>query len=167
MSNDSGDPSVIQPDDLRLEYAELGNNLRAGMVVLWEAFKTYFTIAALLFAGCGFLLSSQSPFAVRTSMGACLFVAVAGLAITVLGARGMRRILAYQRAFIARGRRIEATMHTKLFAVSNRTWRRSGILGSDNLTYAVFALFALGWLIIAVICVACLVFKSCPTPVCG
>src|SRR6187551_1863635 len=119
--------SLFNAEDRRAAFTELSENLRAGVTVLWDAFKTYFTIAALLFAGVGLLLSSQSPFAPTFSRWVALAISVAAVLITVLGGLGVFRILAYQRKFIDRGLIIEADMKTSVFEVSDEVWKASGL----------------------------------------
>lgn len=161
--DDTGQDSLFDADDRRAAFTELSENLRAGVTVLWDAFKTYFTIAALLFAGVGFLLSSQSPFAPTFSRWVALAISVAAVLITILGGVGVLRILAYQRKFIDRGLIIEADMKTSVFDVSDEVWKASGLFGSDKLTFAVFFIFAAAWLALGGICLACIANSaSCP-----
>lgn len=160
-------PDGISTDDRKLAYAEIGNHLRAGVVTLWDAFKTYFTITALLFAGCGFLLSSVSPFGAQASTWVSLLVCLGGILITVLAVGGMVRILAYQKAFIERGQALEKPMGTGVYDAASRIWGSVTWSGSDRLTYLVFGIFGVAWFVLGVICVGCLVDKTyCPAPVC-
>jgi hypothetical protein len=173
FEGDMGDqPPVTQEDhaaddpDLRMEYSEIVNNLRGGVATLWDAFKTYFTVIGLLFAGCGFLLSGKSPFG-RASVSASLVIALAGFAITLLGGRGVQRIVAYQRAFIDRGLKLETVVRAELFKISDVTWKSAKYFGSDGLTYLVFGLFGVAWILIAGYCLGCLCgLGGCPTSSC-
>jgi hypothetical protein len=135
------------------EYTELWNNLRAGVTVLWEAFKTYFTVVGFLFTACGVLLSQQPLFERRTSALASFVISLAGLLITFLAARGIRRIILYQRTFLDRGLKVEKDVGGQLFSVADRAWRDSTLPGSDWLTYLVFGVFGASWVLLAAICI--------------
>jgi hypothetical protein len=150
----SDPPDLI--DNLRAEYAELASNLRAGVSVLWDAFRTYFTISALLFGGAGFLLSDKSSLGETLSLGGAVGISIAGILITVLGVFGIRRIVAYQQAFLDRGCTIEKTLGTELMRTSRDAWGKASLSSAVALTFAVFLLFGASWILIGVYSWQCL-----------
>ena len=148
------------PDDLRLEYEQVAENLRGGVTILWEAFKTYFTLAGLLFGIVGFPYGGDPPwFAESERAWLTLATGLIGLTISRLAALGIKRIIAYQRAFILRGRALEQAIGLSpgLMEQTRQIFEHGSSLdqsekrelrptpGSDSLTYIVFALFAIGF----------------------
>jgi len=137
---------------LRTEYKELASHLRMGISVLWDAFRTYFTISALLFGGAGVLLSDKSPFAKLVSLRAVLAISVAAIIITVVGFCAIRRTVRYQQVFLERGCRIDARLGTELMRKSKGEWDKATSVNAEYLTYAVFLVFVGGWLLLGFIC---------------
>src|SRR5207244_11828044 len=116
-------------------------NLRQGVVLLWEAFKTYFTISTILFTAFSFLQSGSSSgrkavssLSVPARHNLSLGIALIGVVISVFGWFAIARFVAYQQAFLDRGRALEpkcALMHSSL-----SVWNRRAI-GMPMLTLAV------------------------------
>lgn len=141
----------------RAEHAELVSNLRSGVTVLWDAFKTYFTVIALLFTASALFLSKQSIFTPSWSVGICLAISIGGIAITALALKGVERIICYQRLFLARGLALERgrRVRSRVLGTSRRAWRHTKWFGSDQLTALVLGGFGLMWAALAAYCVLC------------
>jgi hypothetical protein len=144
--------SASDDPDVRMEYAGILENLRLGVTTLWDAFKTYFTVIGLLFAGSGVMLAKDSPFERTLSIWASLVIAFAGLAITLLAGLGVNRIVAYQRQFIERGIVLEVQVRSKLLQTSGHVWDKAPRTGATQLTYIVFGIFALAWVALGAYC---------------
>jgi hypothetical protein len=144
------DPNALAT--ARIEFVEIANNLRAGVTVLWDAFKTYFTISGAMFAGFGFLQSTTLPFPRVVSLGVSSFIAVGGFVVTILACFGIARIIEYQRKFLERGAAVESQLGTQLMDASGAVWKAHNWIGADKLTYIVFSIFAVPWLLAAIYC---------------
>jgi hypothetical protein len=147
MAERSDDDTISRSD----EYREIAANLRQGVVLLWEAFKAYFAISAILLTAFSFLQSgSTSKVALSNDdrRHLSLVVAAIGMLISALGPFAIARFVAYQQAFLDRGRSLEpkgGVMHKSL-----SVWG-SGVANAPLLTIVVFVAFGLLWLVAAIV----------------
>lgn len=144
-----------RPDDNGIsssdEYREIAANLRQGVVLLWEAFKTYFAISAILLTAFSFLQSGAEVKAGSLSpedrRNLSLVVAAIGMLISALGPFAIARFVAYQKTFLDRGKSLESEgglMHESL-----SVWG-SGVASAPLLTIVVFVAFGVMWLVAAI-----------------
>ena len=130
------------------QYKEAMNNLRLGVSMLWEAFKTYFTISTILFTAFAFLntreVSSSLPCFGRVSLS--IGVAAIGILISALGPFAIRRFIQYQERHLKFARRLERGSEKKLIATIRKVWGNDSV-GAPRLTSWVFAAFGALWLI--------------------
>lgn len=134
------------------QYREVMLNLRLGVTLLWEAFKTYFAISTILFTAFAFLntpakkqatslLSSDGRLAL--SVG----IAVIGILISALGWFATRRFLEYQKSYLDYGVSLEG--EDGLISHSKSTWS-SAKLGAPGYSVVIFAAFGSLWILMLI-----------------
>jgi hypothetical protein len=151
MPNTDPVPPITLPADplsaTRAEYDQLWQNLRAGVTILWEAFKTYFTVIGLLFAALGFFQGSKVPPGERYLFSVML--SIAGWVITDQAAPGITRILQYQKQFLDRAKEIEQELSSAVSTQAFELFTKPSEETADKLTFKVFSYFKVGWLVAA------------------
>jgi hypothetical protein len=127
------------------EYREVAANLRQGVVLLWEAFKTYFTISTLLLTAFAFLQSDSSPWFSQIVRQALLCgIGLIGIALSIFGMFTIQRFADYQKAFLDRGKALEAK--PGLMHESSKVWDASSV-SAPAMTFGVLVAFAILWIL--------------------
>lgn len=122
------------------------NNLRLGVSMLWEAFKTYFAISTILFTAFAFLNTNEAGSSLPCFGRASLSIGIAsiGILISALGPFAIRRFIQYQGRLLKFGRKLERNSDAQLVATIRKVWG-NGSVGAPALTSMVFAAFGVLW----------------------
>lgn len=150
-SDQTGDKGDIASEDkvtVSDQFRETLQNLRLGVSMLWEAFKTYFAISTILFTALAFLNTIPSKRGVTTLLssegrrGLSIGIALIGILISVLGHLAIRRFIKYQASHLQFGATLER--EPGLVANIQGTWT-GGYFPATRLTAIVFLAFGLLW----------------------
>jgi|GEM_PF-6961378 len=147
LPEEKGAVGPCEAAEQHLEYEQIAENLRAGVTVLWDAFKTYFTVIGLMLAACAFLLSKESGLDPHFSAGMTIVVSVLASVITFLARKAILQLVDYQRAFLLRGKKLERVMKTRTMRAAGRLFfaKKTGFVA---LTLWVFWCFLLPWFLL-------------------
>lgn len=134
------------------QYREVMLNLRLGVTLLWEAFKTYFAISTILFTAFAFLntQAKEQATSLLSPDGRLVLsvgIAVIGILISALGWFATQRFLEYQKGYLDYGTSLEGK--DGLIGHSKRTWN-SAKLGAPGYSVIIFAAFGLLWILMLI-----------------
>jgi hypothetical protein len=139
-----------QREALREEYGQVGDYIRTGTSVIWDAFKTYFTVIALMFAAYGYLAWGEGKLH-GTPRGIVLTcISLAGAVVTGLAGVAILRIDAYLGELLRRGVVVEKLLSDSdggVTSLLSRKWSNAPRLNASTMTLAVFWVFAVAWVV--------------------
>jgi len=167
MLDPADQPPVPRGVTIADQYKETMQNLRLGVTMLWEAFKTYFAISTILFTAFAFLNTKEVGGTLPESGRVLLSIGIAsiGVLISALGPFAIRRFIQYQAFHLDFGKELEDRSDAGLIATVQKVWG-NGSIGAPALTSWVFAAFGALWLVALVaIIVQRLASRPCPPPV--